>query len=584
MISADKVKKRKLPVGTDRLEDTDQSNSGKVSLCTLSVVYGIGVQKGRVEESLSLLPHDGVQRLSKDLPNVGACKKSRNADPGVRVQCRQKTVEDKRQCTTCNQQFCPKCLTNRYGVEQEQKAGLAPTGILATTAKSLGFASVAELLKANPDAAQAVQAAKEVKSSQASRSEDAAAEGQKRTPTKGMTKRKNVDACQEAPAGALPDQELPPRLKPMPAAQILALQKPSGQGAWWPQALPQSLALPADCAAGDLLEVLEFVQVFGHHLSCRENSAAALAAELLQNCSAGMDGQGERSSSPLGHLHIQLLSVLSKAQEEKVRVTSRNWHHELCQRFLHVAPKPDGASMTEEAAGQGLSEGRAEEAAPAAAGQGGGGGGQHVEAAMEESTTEDRLQREAAAERRKQARTDIKRLQEQEIALLIASGQGEGMTLEEQKTKLAAARAKAQGALGNAPSGEASLGSSGGSRGVRGVPLGSDREGACYWRLKAADAFGGGLLVQSGSRDSTGNEEEWGLQRDTTAVTAALDARGICEGPLKKSIIAAFPAAGAADPVASLSRAEGAPEVPVLPKSKGSRLVTKKMIGKGSRA
>lgn len=53
------------------------------------------------------------------------------------------------------------------------------------------------------------------------------------------------------------------------------------------------------------------MQVFGHHLSCRENSAAALAAELLQNCSAGMDGQGERSSSPLGHLHIQLLSVVS---------------------------------------------------------------------------------------------------------------------------------------------------------------------------------------------------------------------------------------------------------------------------------
>ena len=45
---------------------------------------------------------------------------------------------------------------------------------------------------------------------------------------------------------------------------------------------------------------------------------------------------------------------------------------------------------------------------------------QHVEAAMEESSADERLQREAAAERRKQARTDIKRLQEQEIALLIA--------------------------------------------------------------------------------------------------------------------------------------------------------------------
>ena len=39
---------------------------------------------------------------------------------------------------------------------------------------------------------------------------------------------------------------------------------------------------------------------------------------------------------------------------------------------------------------------------------------------MGESSADERLQREAAAERRKQARTDIKRLQEQEIALLIA--------------------------------------------------------------------------------------------------------------------------------------------------------------------
>ena len=36
------------------------------------------------------------------------------------LQCRQKTVEDKPQCTTCNQQWCPKCLTNRYGPQQEQ--------------------------------------------------------------------------------------------------------------------------------------------------------------------------------------------------------------------------------------------------------------------------------------------------------------------------------------------------------------------------------------------------------------------------------------------------------------------------------
>lgn len=56
----------------------------------------------------------------------------------------------------------------------------------------------------------------------------------------------------------------------------------------------------------------------------------------------------------------------------------------------------------------------------------------------------------------------------------------------------------------------------------------------------------GGLLVQSGRLGSSDSEEEWGLQLDFTAVAAALDARGICEGPLKKSIAAVFPAAGTA--------------------------------------
>lgn len=71
------------------------------------------------------------------------------------------------------------------------------------------------------------------------------------------------------------------------------------------------------------------------------------------------------------------------------------------------------------------------------------------------------------------------------------------MTLEEQKSKLAAARAKAQGALGKEHCGELSLGSSMAGRGVRGVPLGVDREGACYWKLQAAEAFGGMMLSET---------------------------------------------------------------------------------------
>ena len=45
---------------------------------------------------------------------------------------------------------------------------------------------------------------------------------------------------------------------------------------------------------------------------------------------------------------------------------------------------------------------------------------QHIETAMEEASSEEKQQREALAERRKLARVEIKRLQEQEIVLLIA--------------------------------------------------------------------------------------------------------------------------------------------------------------------
>lgn len=71
------------------------------------------------------------------------------------------------------------------------------------------------------------------------------------------------------------------------------------------------------------------------------------------------------------------------------------------------------------------------------------------------------------------------------------------MTLEEQKSKLAAARAKAQGALAKGLSEELSLGSSICGRGVRGWPLGFDRARFCYWKLQAADAFGGIQLHQA---------------------------------------------------------------------------------------
>ena len=67
------------------------------------------------------------------------------------------------------------------------------------------------------------------------------------------------------------------------------------------------------------------------------------------------------------------------------------------------------------------------------------------------------------------------------------------MTLEEQKKKLAAARAKAQGTLAREDSGEVTLGPTHG--GVRGACLGYDRDGLRYWKLLCADAFQGLFFV-----------------------------------------------------------------------------------------
>lgn len=62
---------------------------------------------------------------------------------------------------------------------------------------------------------------------------------------------------------------------------------------------------------------------------------------------------------------------LCKAQEEKIRLTSRNWQQELCQRFLHKGSKPNGSSAAPGAISKGLSNCKAQESAPAAAGQDG---------------------------------------------------------------------------------------------------------------------------------------------------------------------------------------------------------------------
>ena len=48
-------------------------------------------------------------------------------------------------------------------------------------------------------------------------------------------------------------------------------------------------------------------------------------------------------------------------------------------------------------------------------------------------------------------------------------------------------------------------------------------------------------MVQTGS---SSKGDSWQVHHDTTAVAAALDPKGLCEGALKRGIAAAFPPAG----------------------------------------
>ena len=62
--------------------------------------------------------------------------------------------------------------------------------------------------------------------------------------------------------------------------------------------------------------------------------------------------QGCRSSLVSDNLAVQLC----KAQEEKVRLTSRNWQQELLQRFCQQTPKPNATGAAGEVAAAGLQE------------------------------------------------------------------------------------------------------------------------------------------------------------------------------------------------------------------------------------
>ena len=84
-----------------------------------------------------------------------------------------------------------------------QRAGLAPTGILTHSAKTLGYTSVANLLAVNPDAVHHAQ-----KEREHAQGDDTAAPAKKKRKPKAKKGEEGDGAASRAGAGAL-DQAVP---------------------------------------------------------------------------------------------------------------------------------------------------------------------------------------------------------------------------------------------------------------------------------------------------------------------------------------------------------------------------------------
>ncbi|KAK9816278.1 hypothetical protein WJX74_000473 [Apatococcus lobatus] len=305
------------------------------------------------------------KRAPEDKLSEGTeARKARTQDPGIRIQggriydsetgttchqCRQKTIDAKAKCTSCTLYWCSRCLLNRYGEEVDKvillaawpcprcrkacncsscrkRLGMAATGILAHVSKAAGFTSVGDLLKTNPSATALPKASKE----------EASAAGAASKPRKpkipsiaNLSEGLQKSAASSEP-GLLPGTELPPRPHPMP--ELLPMQVPmvlsqaleaaparkKRQGQSNCSSL-QLCELHQDCNAGDLLEVLEFLQVFREELGLAQLQLGRLVAEILQVRTSQASLQTRHSNAdPLatGQIAVALGSLLTLVSED----------------------------------------------------------------------------------------------------------------------------------------------------------------------------------------------------------------------------------------------------------------------------
>ncbi|KAK9867375.1 hypothetical protein WJX84_007322 [Apatococcus fuscideae] len=513
----------------------------------------------------------------------GQKKKARTQDPGIRVQggriydsetgttchqCRQKTVDAKAKCTCCTLLWCTRCLLNRYGVEVakvmglaswpcpkcrsvcncsscRKRLGMAATGILAHVSKAAGYTSVGDLLKTNPAATALLKDSQEEQSSQA--------RAEKKPPkpkrlAKAIAEPNDV-AC-HVTGGLIADADLGPRPQPMP--ELLPLQLPvfSEARATLPEkrrrrgqpAHPAGLQLadlPDECDGAQLLESLEFLQVFGPTTGFAHLNLAVLVAELLVPQHKALTQEPTACScldtNQLDRALSGLLDVVSA--DMQIPCTSKaGWPSKLqaCLPFLGVQQAPSClafwtpaaepcSGLQEDAASCGHEENSSQVANVAAKtcrrripapgqeqpqGHVAGNGAldmppsariellhflchtaldtsairASIAEALEDDEERAKKAKEQGAAARKQARQAWQQQREAAVAAAILRGDGAALSLEDSR-KLLEETGRAAIAEADRPGHPADIPITAGGL-VRNIPLGTDRNGNRFWQLQ----------------------------------------------------------------------------------------------------
>ncbi|CAL8468960.1 g8501 [Coccomyxa elongata] len=489
---------------------------------------------------------------------------------------------------------CPKCRDICNCSNCRKKRGLEATGILANMSKAAGFTSVSDLLQKNPNAKRPPSAPLQAPRSKAPKEATAAAALKAQKKQKKAEPKEAADLIDDELLGAWPNP-MPER------ESVCIHRVPGEvSDVRWPPGVANRVDLPPDCNAGDLAEVLEFLKVFGEQMGTVSISLSILAVELLQAATtSGHSAYAREERSLAGHVHMRLLDLVRSDWGIKESVGIHGWQvvmkqylrQDRLQGFASLDKLSGNASAGRttsspakdddgEAGDQGTAAVVSPGAVVAAAGGAGGTEGdpavaedpllvfppggywalptgarlrmlrclcfdaletrairEAMEAAMDAAAAEDKGRREEVAAAKREAREAWQKQRDKEIALLLANGDGSGLTIEEQRALMDSSWAKVESAAAAGQVPACSGAATAFPAAMRILPLGSDRSGALFWKLSCCPVLAGAdRAVLMASEFRAAESDEWSVCPDAAALAAALDGRGRREAALLRAL------------------------------------------------